>query len=149
MAPRISVLLPVRDAEATLPAALASLRAQSLEGFEVVAVDDGSVDGSLALLEAAARDDTRLSLQDFIEGAIATALRQSSGPPAIHSTLRRDFWVYEILEPVASLDGWQAEIRRAPRDSWRPGSGGPFYVVLGRTPQDALAEARGFVHRHG
>ncbi|HJS58502.1 MAG TPA: PilZ domain-containing protein [Vicinamibacteria bacterium] len=94
-------------------------------------------------------EDTRLSLQDFIEAAIATALRQSSGPPAIHSTLRRDFWVYEILEPVASLDGWQAEIRRAPRDSWRPGSGGPFYVVLGRTPQDALAEARGFVHRHG
>ncbi len=94
-------------------------------------------------------DDTRDQLSDFVERAALVSLRKSVGLSQIHSTMRRDFWVYEILEPVASPDGWQAEIRRAPRDSWRPGSGGPFYVVLGRSPEDALAEARGFVQRHG
>lgn len=35
----ISVLLPVRNAAATLPAALDSLLAQTLEDFEVICVD--------------------------------------------------------------------------------------------------------------
>jgi glycosyltransferase involved in cell wall biosynthesis len=56
----VSVLLPVRDAVATLPACLDSLRAQTLAGFEVIAVDDGSRDGSGALLSAAARRDARV-----------------------------------------------------------------------------------------
>ncbi|HEV7499923.1 MAG TPA: PilZ domain-containing protein, partial [Vicinamibacteria bacterium] len=34
----------------------------------------------------------------------------------IHSTVCREEWVYEIHEPVADGEGWQAEIRRAPRD---------------------------------
>jgi hypothetical protein len=58
--PRVSVLLPVRDAEATLDAALESLRSQTLADHEVVAVDDGSTDGSAARLDAAAAADPRL-----------------------------------------------------------------------------------------
>jgi glycosyltransferase involved in cell wall biosynthesis len=50
--PAISVLMPVYNAAATLPEALASLRAQTEQHFEIVAVDDGSDDGSRALLEA-------------------------------------------------------------------------------------------------
>ena len=42
VAPRVSVLLPVRDAGATLDACLDSLAAQTLADHEVVAVDDGS-----------------------------------------------------------------------------------------------------------
>lgn len=41
-APLVSVLLPVRDAAVTLADALDSLRAQTLEDFEVGVVDDGS-----------------------------------------------------------------------------------------------------------
>jgi CDP-glycerol glycerophosphotransferase len=43
--PRVSVLLPVRDAGATLDACLDSLAGQTLADHEVVAVDDGSRDG--------------------------------------------------------------------------------------------------------
>ena len=61
-APRVSVLLPVRDAEAFLGDCLASLRAQTLGDHEIVAVDDGSSDGSADLLARAAGRDPRLRL---------------------------------------------------------------------------------------
>lgn len=54
------MLLPVRDAGDTLEECLSSLAAQSLAEHEVIAVDDGSSDGSGALLEAAARRDPRI-----------------------------------------------------------------------------------------
>jgi cellulose synthase/poly-beta-1,6-N-acetylglucosamine synthase-like glycosyltransferase len=44
--PRVSVLLPFRDEEDYLEAALSSLSAQDMPDFEVVMVDDGSADGS-------------------------------------------------------------------------------------------------------
>jgi CheY-like chemotaxis protein len=67
----------------------------------------------------------------------------------IHSTVRREAWVYEILEPVRRDDTWHAEIRRAPREAWRPGEAGPFYVVEGPSPEKALREAREFLVRLG
>ena len=67
----------------------------------------------------------------------------------IHSTVRREAWVYEILEPVRRDETWHAEIRRAPREAWRPGEAGPFYVVEGPSPEKALREARDFLVRHG
>jgi CheY-like chemotaxis protein len=67
----------------------------------------------------------------------------------IHSTVRREAWVYEILEPVRRDETWHAEIRRAPREAWRPGEAGPFYVVEGPSPEKALREARDFLVRLG
>jgi hypothetical protein len=58
--PRVSVLLPVRDAASTLAACLDSLRAQTFEDFEVIAVDDGSHDASASMLARAAEADRRL-----------------------------------------------------------------------------------------
>ena len=59
-APLVSVLLPVRDSLDTLGECLHSLRAQTLQEHEVVAIDDGSTDGSRALLEETARADPRV-----------------------------------------------------------------------------------------
>ena len=93
-------------------------------------------------------EDSIVTISSFIERAVLASLQRISSAP-IYSTLRREFWVYEILKPIPGPDGWQAEIRRAPREAWRPGSTGPFYVVLGRSPEDALLQARGFIQRHG
>jgi CheY-like chemotaxis protein len=68
---------------------------------------------------------------------------------AIHSTLRKDDWIYELSDPVRTDCGFLVEIRRASREDWRAGRGSPYYVVADRTPQSALAAARGFVFRHG
>jgi len=67
----------------------------------------------------------------------------------IHSTVRRDEWVYEILDPVPRDTGWQAEIRRATRVGWRPGVAGPFFVVEAGSPEGALRAARDFLVRYG
>ncbi len=60
--PRVSVLLPVRDAGPHLAACLDSLARQSMSDFEVVAVDDGSTDGSDQQLRRWAGDDPRRRL---------------------------------------------------------------------------------------
>jgi len=59
MNPRVSVLLPVRNAARWLQPALDSLSRQSFREFEVVAVDDGSTDDSGDLLDAWAANDER------------------------------------------------------------------------------------------
>ncbi len=48
-APRTSFLIPVRDAESTLAAALEDVLAQTAGDFNVVVVDDGSTDGSASI----------------------------------------------------------------------------------------------------
>lgn len=53
--PAISVIVPVFNVEQYLPACLDSLLAQTLDGFEIIVVDDGSTDGSGAIIERYAR----------------------------------------------------------------------------------------------
>jgi hypothetical protein len=65
--------------------------------------------------------------------------------PRIRATVEHEAWVYEILDPVRRDEVWQVEIRRGPRDRWRPGAGGPFYVVVGVSPEAAYREAKAFV----
>ena len=72
--PRVSVLLPVRDAAGTLARCLASLAAQSLADHEVLAVDDGSRDGSGGLLEEAAQRDPRLRVRHTPPHGLVSAL---------------------------------------------------------------------------
>jgi len=58
--PKISVTMPCRDCGATVGRAIESLLAQEGADFEVVAVDDGSTDDTLAVLKAYARRDARV-----------------------------------------------------------------------------------------
>jgi CheY-like chemotaxis protein len=70
-------------------------------------------------------------------------------PDAIHSTMRRDEWIYELTDPLRYEGGFLVEVRRAPRGEWRPGGSSPFYVVQGPTAEAALDAARAFVREHG
>jgi hypothetical protein len=58
--PRVSVLIPVWNAARYLSDTLASLGGQTFSDYELVAVDDGSTDGSEVLLEEVARKDARV-----------------------------------------------------------------------------------------
>lgn len=59
-APVVSVILPVWNGERFLSPAIESIRAQTLEAFELLLIDDGSTDGSLAIAEQHAAADPRL-----------------------------------------------------------------------------------------
>ena len=73
-APAISILLPVRDAAATLPAALRSVARQSERSWECVVVDDGSRDGSAAVARCFAAADPRFRLLARPRAGIVEAL---------------------------------------------------------------------------
>ncbi|HUS83737.1 MAG TPA: glycosyltransferase family 2 protein [Anaerolineales bacterium] len=51
MNPLISVMMPAYNAAATIPMAIASLRAQTYEQWELILVDDGSTDGTGELIQ--------------------------------------------------------------------------------------------------
>lgn len=70
----VSVVLPVFNAEATLREALASIRAQTYERLEVIAVDDGSSDGSAGILADEAARDKRILVIRTANGGVAAAL---------------------------------------------------------------------------
>jgi glycosyltransferase involved in cell wall biosynthesis len=74
----------VRDALPWLPACLASLRRQTLPDFEIVAVDDGSSDGSGEWLERSSRRERRLKVVSTpalgLPAALNRALRAARSP---------------------------------------------------------------------
>lgn len=79
MTPAISILMPFRDAAATVARAVGDLRAQTLANWELVAVDDGSTDGSAGVVLAAAEGDRRVRVlgntgAPGIVGALQTAV---------------------------------------------------------------------------
>lgn len=70
----ISVILPVRNGAEFLDEAITSVLRQSYEDFELIVVDDGSSDGSPAIVEAAGRRDSRVRLLRRHPGGISRAL---------------------------------------------------------------------------
>jgi len=74
--PAVSVLLPVRNAAPWLEDSLASLARQTLPEFEVIAVDDGSNDGSGDLLENWADRDPRFTVIHQQARGLVTALNR-------------------------------------------------------------------------
>lgn len=62
--------MPVRNEEKFLPAALASIAAQTCRDWELVVVDDGSSDGTAAILGAAAADPRVRVLQNRGKGLV-------------------------------------------------------------------------------
>ena len=72
--PRISVLLPARDAVRTVRAAVVSILRQSERDLRVVCVDDGSRDGTAEALDRIAERDARVEVVRGPGEGIARAL---------------------------------------------------------------------------
>lgn len=83
MRPRISIVMPFRNAAATLPEALASVLAQDFGDWELLAVDDHSTDGSAEVVQELAGGDSRIRLLSNeglpgVVGASSTAGRAAT-----------------------------------------------------------------------
>ena len=60
--PKVSVIIPVYNAEKYLRQCLDSVVNQTLREIEIICVDDGSTDGSLAILQEYAANDARIKV---------------------------------------------------------------------------------------
>jgi hypothetical protein len=72
--PLLSVVLPFRNAATTLPACLESIQAQTLENFQLLAVNDASTDGSDLICRRFAASDRRIRVIDSRGRGIVAAL---------------------------------------------------------------------------
>jgi len=70
---KVSVIVPVYNVELYVKECLDSLLAQTLSGFEIVAVDDGSTDGSGKILDEYAAKDSRIHVIHEENGGLAHA----------------------------------------------------------------------------
>jgi glycosyltransferase involved in cell wall biosynthesis len=119
------VLLPARDAEATLPAALRSCLRQSEARLEVIVVDDGSRDGTARVAEAAGSGDPRVLLLRTPARGLVPALHEglvACRAPFI-ARMDADDWMHRdrlalqlaALEADPTLAGVGCHVRIFPR----------------------------------
>jgi glycosyltransferase involved in cell wall biosynthesis len=129
--PRISILLPVWNAEATLSVCLRSLLRQTEANWECVLVDDGSSDRSLEIANAFAARDPRFRVEARPhEGLIPTL---NAGIPlcsgAIIARMDADDWMHRdrlqlqcaTLEDNPELDAIGCFTRSFPRHELQGG----------------------------
>jgi glycosyltransferase involved in cell wall biosynthesis len=90
MSPRVSVLMPVRNAAVTIGEALGSLRAQTFTDFEIVLIDDRSGDDTAGTARALWPDDGRLRVLHSSESGLIAALRQGLGACRAELVARMD-----------------------------------------------------------
>lgn len=70
----VSVVMPVRNSAAFIDEAIRSIRAQSLTGWELIIVDDGSIDASASIAGRHAVDDERIRILTLPSSGIGVAL---------------------------------------------------------------------------
>jgi len=89
-APEISVVMGVYNNADTLPVALDSILSQEGVELEFIVVDDGSTDGSAALLDVAAKQDPRLKILHKRNEGLTRALIEGCALAAAPWIARQD-----------------------------------------------------------
>ncbi len=84
MKPRVSIIIPVYNAEQFLPECISSLREQTLKDLELIFIDDGSTDNSRDLLLKVQKEDPRIQIIAFdvnkgVSAARNAGLRKATG----------------------------------------------------------------------
>ena len=129
--PDVSIIVPVYNAEPYLPECLDSILSQTLRDIEIICVNDGSTDGSLAVLEAYRARDARIRVVCLSNRGVSVA-RNTGGALARGNTLMfvdADDWVEpDFCEvPYQLARKTQSEIVsfqcRRSFEQWQRGSG--------------------------
>lgn len=102
--PWLSIIVPVYQVEAYLPACMESIRAQGDQNIEVILVDDGSPDGCPQLCDAYAKEDLRVRVLHKKNGGVSSA--RNAGLRAARGT-----WII-CLDPD---DWWEPGLLKAAR----------------------------------
>lgn len=76
--PLVSIMLPCFNSAASLPYALASIKAQTIADWECICIDDGSTDATWDVLTQHAARDARFRIHRFSENRGRGAARQAA-----------------------------------------------------------------------
>lgn len=97
----VSVVIPVYNGLATLDETLRSVRSQTYRDLEIIVVDDGSTDASVALAEGHAREDSRIRILRQANAGVAAARNlgwQSAKSDLIAFVDADDLWAPTKIE---------------------------------------------------
>jgi glycosyltransferase involved in cell wall biosynthesis len=103
--PHVSVITPAWNAAEFLAGTIESVRAQTVTDWELIVVDDGSTDGTAALVQRYAEIDPRVRLLQ----------QQNSGPSAARNTAMRSA-TGQFFAFLDSDDRWHPRYLRAQLD---------------------------------
>jgi glycosyltransferase involved in cell wall biosynthesis len=103
--PRVSVIVPVFNSERTVERAIESIRAQTFDDFEIVAVDDGSTDRSLEILRGCGAGIKILQQNNRGPSAARNAGIANSSGAYVAFLDADDWWMPQMLaNTVAALE---------------------------------------------
>ena len=102
--PAASVILSVFNNQRELPAAMESIFGQSFSDFEVIAVDDGSSDGSGEILERYAHGDPRLRVVHQSNQGLSSSLNLAC------DMARADYLIRHDADDVSARDRFARQL---------------------------------------
>ena len=100
--PLVSVVMPVYNGERFLAEAIDSILTQTFSDFELIIVDDGSTDGSAAIIQAYDERDARVSFVQLAENVGRSPGARNAGIAVAKRRLHCRVWIAMILAcPIA------------------------------------------------
>jgi glycosyltransferase involved in cell wall biosynthesis len=116
----VSVICPAYRCEPYIGAAIASVRAQTFGGWELIVADDGSSDGTVAAARAAAGADERIRVLELEHKGLPGAVRNRAAAEAKGRYLAfldgDDLWGPEKLEVQLAFFGRNPDCEAAYHD---------------------------------
>ncbi|WP_408071383.1 glycosyltransferase [Butyrivibrio sp. JL13D10] len=109
--PKVSIIVPVYNVENYLEKCLDTLTGQTLKDIEILAVNDGSTDSSLSILEKYSKKDSRITILNKENGGLSDArnfaFSHINGEYVgfIDSDDFVDLNMYEIMHKTAIAEG--------------------------------------------
>ncbi len=113
MIPEISVVVPVYNAARTVSAAIGSVLTQTFPCFEIIAIDDGSSDDSLAILRDLAAQDPRIRVMSQRNGGVSSARNvgvEIATAPLVAFLDSDDLWTRDKLASHVALHCAEPEL---------------------------------------
>ncbi len=150
--PFLSVILPVYNVEQYLPQCLDSILEQSMQDFELICVNDGSTDNSLAILEEYAKKSDKIQIitiaNSGVGGARNVAMSVATGKFLViidsDDYIQPEYFmsIYDVAKGTAEIDVMQFDFK-----SFEDGSNEMVYGVSAITDSFAPYEVFEWKHR--